>query len=289
MHSSSRRARATLGKPAQRLLDRFATEQRSFPAERGAGAGVREATGRFDQRVEARQQPMGAEGRLRAVWTIRWQTSCVVICWHAGRIGLRVAADETVPDHVAHASLIDLELKGYQGRDAPEPMLLSRNRRCCHRSSGTGTESQLVGERATRSAVMNRRIAAALVMSTALCPLAVPAHAGPCTERIAQFEKAVRESARNPSAGPTASQSIGAQLGHQPTPSSVKRADLEAQTTFNAALARAKTLDAEGRRKCAQALAHAKRLSAFNSSWPTSRTNGVTGGCSRQSAPTLCR
>jgi hypothetical protein len=139
-------------------------------------------------------------------------------------------------------------------------MLLSRNRRCCHRSSGTGAESQLVGERATRSAVMNRRIAAALVMGTALGPLAVPAHAGPCTERIAQFEKVVRESATNPSAGPTASQSIGAQLGRQPTPSSVKQADLKAQTTFDAALARAKTLDAEGKRKCVQALAHAKRL-----------------------------
>ena len=107
---------------------------------------------------------------------------------------------------------------------------------------------------------MNRRIAAAFVMGTALGPLAVPAHAGPCTERIAQFETAVRESATNPSSGPTASQSIGAQLGHQPTPSSVKRADLKAQTTFEAALARAKTLDAEGKRKCVQALARAKRL-----------------------------
>jgi hypothetical protein len=131
---------------------------------------------------------------------------------------------------------------------------------CCHRSSGIGAESWLVGERATRSAVMNRRIAAALVMGTALGPLAVPARAGPCTEKIAQFEKAVRQSAKNTSAGPTAPQSIGAQLGQQPTPSSVKHADEKAQTTFDAALARAKTLDAEGKRKCRQALAHAKRL-----------------------------
>ena len=123
-----------------------------------------------------------------------------------------------------------------------------------------GAESRLVGELATRSAVMNRRIAAVLVMGTALGPLAVPAHAGPCTEKIAQFEEAVRQSAKNPSAGPTAPQSIGAQLGQQPTPSSVKHADVKAQTTFDAALARAKTLDTEGKRKCTQALAHAKRL-----------------------------
>ena len=107
---------------------------------------------------------------------------------------------------------------------------------------------------------MNRRIAAALVMGTALGPLAVPARAGPCTEEIAQFEKNLRQSAKNPSAGPTAPQSIGAQLGHQPTPGSVKHADVKAQTAFDAALARAKTLDAEGKRKCTQALAHANRL-----------------------------
>jgi hypothetical protein len=118
----------------------------------------------------------------------------------------------------------------------------------------------LVGERAARSAMMNRRIAAVLMIGAAMGLIAVPAHAGPCTERIAQFEKAVRQSAENPSAGPTAPQSIGAQLGRQPTPSSVKQAEVKAQTTFDAALARAKTLDAEGKRKCAQALAHAKRL-----------------------------
>jgi hypothetical protein len=59
---------------------------------------------------------MGAEGRFRVVLTIRWQTSCVVIRRRAGMIGLRVAADETVRDGVDHANLIDLELRGYQGK-----------------------------------------------------------------------------------------------------------------------------------------------------------------------------
>jgi hypothetical protein len=94
---------------------------------------------------------------------------------------------------------------------------------------------------------MNRRIAAVFIIGTALGPLAVPAHAGPCTEKIAQFEKTLRQSSKNPSADPTRPQSISAQLGQQPTPSSVKQADVKAQTTFVAALTRAKTFDAGAR------------------------------------------
>jgi hypothetical protein len=83
------------------------------------------------------------------------------------------------------------------------------------------------------------------------------AHAGPCTAAIAQFEQALRQSG---DAGPTARQSIGAQLGHQPTPSSVKRAEERAQTNFAGALARAKRLDARGNRSgCKRALAEARR------------------------------
>ena len=86
------------------------------------------------------------------------------------------------------------------------------------------------------------------------------AHAGPCTSAIAQFEQALRQSGNNPNAGPTAQQSIGAQLGHQPTPSSVRRAEERAQSTFASALARAKRLDARGNRSgCRRALAEARR------------------------------
>lgn len=86
------------------------------------------------------------------------------------------------------------------------------------------------------------------------------AHAGPCTAAIAQFEQALRKSGNEPDAGPTARQSIGAQLGHQPTPSSVKRAEERAQTNFAGALARAKRLDARGNRSgCKRALAEARR------------------------------
>jgi hypothetical protein len=108
---------------------------------------------------------------------------------------------------------------------------------------------------------MNRRFAAALVVGAALVLGVASAHAGPCTTQIAQFEQAVRESANNPGAGPTARQSIGAQIDRQPTPGSVKRAEERAQAAFDAALARAKRLDSRGDRAgCQRALARAKSM-----------------------------
>jgi hypothetical protein len=106
----------------------------------------------------------------------------------------------------------------------------------------------------------NRLFAAALVIGGALSQTAMPADAGPCGKMIAQFEMAVRQSADNPGAGPMAAQSIGAQLGHQPTPSSVEQANVKARRTFDAALTRAKILDAKGKRGCATALAEAEEL-----------------------------
>jgi hypothetical protein len=50
------------------------------------------------------------------------------------------------------------------------------------------------------------------------------AHAGPCSDAIAQVQAAANQSTGNPAAGPTAPQSIGAQLGRQPTPESVQLA-----------------------------------------------------------------
>jgi hypothetical protein len=108
---------------------------------------------------------------------------------------------------------------------------------------------------------MNRRFIAALVAGAAFALGAASAQAGPCSNKIARFEQAVRQSAGNPGAGPMAPQSIGAQLDHQPTPASVKRAEERAQTSFDAAMARAKRLDAQGNRSgCTRALAAAKRM-----------------------------
>jgi hypothetical protein len=86
-------------------------------------------------------------------------------------------------------------------------------------------------------------------------------HAGPCSDAIAQVKVAASQSTGNPAAGPTAQQSIGAQLGRQPTPESVQRAEEGAQTKFAAVLARAQALDAEGKAtECMQAVTEAKLL-----------------------------
>jgi hypothetical protein len=87
------------------------------------------------------------------------------------------------------------------------------------------------------------------------------AKAGPCTTDIAQFEAAIRRSAGNPNAGLTAPQSVGAQLEHQPTPESIKRANERLHARFAATMARAKQLDAQGDRNgCSATLNAAKRM-----------------------------
>jgi hypothetical protein len=102
------------------------------------------------------------------------------------------------------------------------------------------------------------------VICSVLCFYTTFAQAGPCSEDIAQFEAAIRQSAGNPNAGLTAPQSVGAQLEHQPTPQSVKRAQLHLRTNFSATMARAKVLDSKGDRTgCNSALSAAKRMYIF--------------------------
>src|SRR5262245_2132791 len=105
---------------------------------------------------------------------------------------------------------------------------------------------------------------ATFVVGVALGLGVASAHAGPCTNAIAKFEQEVRQSAGNPDAGPTARQTVGAQLDRQPTPGSVARAEASAQATFEAALARAKRLDARGKRVgCTRALVAARRMDSL--------------------------
>jgi hypothetical protein len=87
------------------------------------------------------------------------------------------------------------------------------------------------------------------------------AEAGPCSADIAQFEKAIRDSAGNPSAGLTAPQAVAAQNDRQPTPESIKRSQDRLRAEFSTIMARAKRLDASGNRSgCASALSAAKRM-----------------------------
>jgi hypothetical protein len=101
--------------------------------------------------------------------------------------------------------------------------------------------------------------ALALMGGSAAC------NAGPCTSQIAQLEQQIhREQATSPPGGPgdpSAPQSVGAQLHHQPTPGSVERAEHQAIADGDAALERARKADAMGDASaCAKALAIAKDI-----------------------------
>ncbi len=94
---------------------------------------------------------------------------------------------------------------------------------------------------------------------------AAAAQAGPCTAQIAQVEQQIRVAqASSPPGGagePSAPQSVGAQLHHQPTPQSVESAESRARAESAAALDRAREADAAGdAAACAKALAEAKAL-----------------------------
>lgn len=104
----------------------------------------------------------------------------------------------------------------------------------------------------------------ALIVATigaALLCAAGAAQAGPCTAQIAKVERYIQRSTAGPTSGPTARQSIGAQLHHQPTPGSVQSAESQARATAEAALDRARKADAAGNAAaCTQALDEAKQI-----------------------------
>jgi hypothetical protein len=84
-------------------------------------------------------------------------------------------------------------------------------------------------------------------------------HAGPCTAEIAQVRQQMAQA--NPEIGPSAPQSVGAQLGRQPTPQTVRNAEVQASALALGALRRAKQADAAGDATgCAEALNTVKGL-----------------------------
>jgi hypothetical protein len=98
----------------------------------------------------------------------------------------------------------------------------------------------------------------------ALLASAVGAEAGPCTKQIAEVQQQILQLQATPASGagqPSAPQTVGAQLHHQPTPGSVESAQSKASTDASAALGRARKADAAGDlTACAAALEEAKRL-----------------------------
>jgi hypothetical protein len=101
------------------------------------------------------------------------------------------------------------------------------------------------------------------VIAIMFCGVLIPsAQASVCSDAIAQLHISARRLAHNnPVDGPSAPQSIAAQLGHQPTPLTVHDAERTAKSDFAAILARAEALDAEGKQaKCMEAVINARHL-----------------------------
>ena len=86
------------------------------------------------------------------------------------------------------------------------------------------------------------------------------AAASPCSDEIAKLEQAIQQSGNNPAAAPTARQSVGAQLGYQPTPESVRGAELASKKRLVAILNRAKAFAAKGKSKECKELVATARL-----------------------------
>jgi hypothetical protein len=98
-----------------------------------------------------------------------------------------------------------------------------------------------------------------VLMTSALLALGVGcAQAGPCSADIAKIEKVLNEP--NSPFGPTGRQTVGAQLGRQPTPSSMARAEQKAGSHYQAALTRAQTLDNQNNPACKKAVKKLKAL-----------------------------
>lgn len=87
------------------------------------------------------------------------------------------------------------------------------------------------------------------------------AFSGPCTAQIAAVEQQVKSMPAGPTTGPTFSQTLGAQLHHQPTPEDVEHAQTTGRKEADAALKAAKEADAaDNASACNAALEQAKRL-----------------------------
>ena len=98
-----------------------------------------------------------------------------------------------------------------------------------------------------------------VIVSSALLALGVGcAQAGPCSADIAKIEKALN--APNSPFGPTARQTVGAQLGRQPTPASMARAEKKADTNYQTVLTRAQALDNQNNPACKKTVKKLKAL-----------------------------
>jgi hypothetical protein len=102
-------------------------------------------------------------------------------------------------------------------------------------------------------------IAPAAIAAAVALMAASSAYAGPCATDIARVEQQIAANDMSAVTGPSAPQSIAAQLGHQPTPETVQSAEHHADALGQAALSRARNADDAGNlAACMQALATLK-------------------------------
>lgn len=89
--------------------------------------------------------------------------------------------------------------------------------------------------------------------------------AGPCSAQIAALDREISVAPPGPQSGPTAPQTLGAQLHHQPTPQAVGQAVHIANQDADAALERARRADAANNAAdCNEALRAARQLYGFD-------------------------
>src|ERR1700686_5032144 len=98
----------------------------------------------------------------------------------------------------------------------------------------------------------------ATTAATLLCGSGT-AHSGPCTSQIEELERQIGHGSSSAKSGPTAPQSIEAQLHHRPPPEPGRDAEQKAKADPPAALHRAKKADTDDNpAACAKALGEAK-------------------------------
>jgi hypothetical protein len=109
---------------------------------------------------------------------------------------------------------------------------------------------------------MDKLVSAPLIVALAVIVFAAPANAGPCGEEVAALRATLPQNPKVGSVGDgSAPQSVGAQLGHQPTPESIARAEQSALSKVANALSRADAFDAaDNQRACRHALSKARLL-----------------------------
>ncbi|HEY1979032.1 MAG TPA: hypothetical protein VGH13_03020 [Xanthobacteraceae bacterium] len=103
----------------------------------------------------------------------------------------------------------------------------------------------------------------ALILCTTCSMSAGAAQAESCTQQVDQLQATIQQASTAPIDEPTAPETTGAKLGHQPTPSSVGAAESSAKSRLASLLAEARALDEQGKpAACMQTLDDAKEILA---------------------------